>query len=60
MTVYPTIVAVPCAGAVAMAMLVDAPLTCAVRLMTAGVLNAVVIVAGAVTTGTAGSTFKHV
>ena len=56
MTVFPATTTVPLAGGVAMAILVDTPLICAVRLMATGVLNAVVTVAGAVTTGTAGDT----
>ena len=39
-----------------MAMLVETPLTCAARLMLTGVLNGVVIVAGAVAMGPAGKT----
>ena len=39
-----------------MAMLVNAPLICAARLMGAAVLNGVVTVAGAVPIGTAGNT----
>ena len=41
-TVLPAITVVPLAGGVAMAMLVDTPVICAVRLMATGVLNAVV------------------
>lgn len=52
----PAITVVPLAGGVTMAMLVDTPVICAVRLMATGVLNAVVTVAGAATTGTAGET----
>ena len=52
----PTMLTVPLVGGVAMAMLVDVPLICAVRLIATGVLNAVVTVAGAVTMGTAGVT----
>ena len=49
----PNTTAVPCAGGVTIEMLVETPLICAVRLIATGVLNAVVTVAGAVTTGTA-------
>ena len=39
-----------------MAILVDEPVICAVKLIATAVLNGVVTVAGAVTTGTAGDT----
>ena len=52
----PAILVVPLVGGVAMAMLVDDPLICAVRLIATGVLKAVVTGGGAVTMGPAGNT----